>query len=204
MEHALTGTTPRIIVADGFYEKPDEVRLAALGSELMAHPEYHKGYRSTDVPIPEAVQRYFERMLGKKFVKAGKRCAPYRCYQLCVAGDQIVYHSELQSHAAVVFLGLDAPVESGTSFFRSRETGVSAGPTEKDAARLGVDLDELCQKTYDGKLLDRTAWEEVDRVGNVYNRMAIWDASMIHGASCYFGTAPENGRLFEMFFFDME
>jgi len=52
--------------------------------------------------------------------------------------------------------------------------------------------------------LDGTDFEPVDVIGNVYNRLAIFDASSIHSASEYFGTIDENARLWHMFFFDAE
>ncbi|MEZ5448552.1 MAG: hypothetical protein R3E89_05940 [Thiolinea sp.] len=44
----------------------------------------------------------------------------------------------------------------------------------------------------------------MDVIGNVYNRMVIWDARKVHAASAYFGDRIDNSRLFHMFFFDAE
>ena len=52
--------------------------------------------------------------------------------------------------------------------------------------------------------LDGTHFEPVDVMGNVYNRLVIFDASCIHSASQYFGTVIDNSRLWQMFFFDTE
>ena len=52
--------------------------------------------------------------------------------------------------------------------------------------------------------LDSTEFDLVDVVGNVYNRLVLFDAQVIHAASTYFGTTKENGRLFQLFFFDLE
>ena len=52
--------------------------------------------------------------------------------------------------------------------------------------------------------LDGTKWEEIDRIGNKYNRLAIWDAKLIHAASQYFGKNLNDSRLFHMFFFDIK
>ena len=38
--------------------------------------------------------------------------------------------------------------------------------------------------------------------GNVFNRLVIFDARLIHSAGDYFGHNIETGRLFQMFFFD--
>ena len=45
-------------------------------------------------------------------------------------------------------------------------------------------------------------WELVDYVENVYNRCVIFNAKRFHSATQYFGTTPENSRLFQVFFFN--
>lgn len=189
--------SPSILVFDDFYPDPAIKRESALDDDLQEHPELHKGRRGPAQQIPALMQEFFEDSLKATFVDG------YCCYQLCVAGDQLVYHSDQQSHAAVVFLTPGAPPDTGTSFFRSKETGIRWAPTLEMAQERRMSPAELEQRTYGGKLLDRTAWQEVDRVGNVYNRLAIWNAKLIHGATEYFGSTPQDGRLFEMFFFDM-
>ena len=52
--------------------------------------------------------------------------------------------------------------------------------------------------------LDPTEFDVVDVVGNIYNRIVIFNAKFIHSASCYFGTNIDNGRLFQLFFFDIQ
>jgi hypothetical protein len=52
--------------------------------------------------------------------------------------------------------------------------------------------------------LDPTQFDVVDVIGNVYNRLVLFDAQFIHAASCYFGNNISNGRLFQLFFFDFE
>jgi hypothetical protein len=54
-----------------------------------------------------------------------------------------------------------------------------------------------------GAEFDRSRWEEVDRVGNIYNRLVLFDALYAHGASAYFGSSLNDGRLFQNFFFDL-
>ena len=55
--------------------------------------------------------------------------------------------------------------------------------------------------TKDG-FYDATKFELVDSIGNVFNRLFIFDAQHIHAASQYFGTNKEDSRLFHIFFFD--
>jgi predicted heme/steroid binding protein len=188
---------PAITVLDGLYADPLRARAKALESDLEAHPERHKGLRSSDFPIPSLLREIFESVTGP--VGHG-----HSCFQLNIAGEELVYHSDQQRWAAAIYLTPDAPPEGGTSFWRSRHT----------RARSSVDLDRMAGKdgwpsagelevlTYGGALLDRTRWQEVDRVGNVFNRLAIWDARLIHSVSECFGHDRETGRLCQLFFWN--
>ena len=94
------------------------------------------------------------------------------------------------SYAAIVYLTPDAPIDTGTSFYRHRETGA----TESE-------IDTINKEDF----FDPTMWEETDRIANYYNRCVIFDASRYHCASRYFGE-PSNfdkGRVFQVFFFDL-
>lgn len=201
-----------IIVVDHAYFYPEALRADALGTPMTRHPERHKGERGPEEPIDEPHRQLFEHLTGEA-VGSG-----YSCVQLCLAGEPLVYHSDHQRWAAVAFLTPDAPVASGTSFFRSRLTGIERAPDEDVLAdereRMRVlpgdigepawlrDVASLERDTYAGKLLDRTAWEEVDRVGNRFGRLVVWDARLIHAATDYFGSTVLDGRLFRMWFWD--
>ena len=41
-----------------------------------------------------------------------------------------------------------------------------------------------------------------DFIGNVYNRLVIYQGDLFHTSLDYFGTDMHNGRLFQTFFFD--
>jgi hypothetical protein len=70
--------------------------------------------------------------------------------------------------------------------------------------RRRVQDPEQMRKTFgDGAEFDRGRWEEIDRVGNIYNRLVLFDAHLCHGASAYFGDTITNGRLFQNFFFNL-
>ena len=51
---------------------------------------------------------------------------------------------------------------------------------------------------------DLTKWELVDRVGNVFNRLILFNSKRYHMSMDYFGDSKENGRLFQVFFFNTE
>jgi hypothetical protein len=51
---------------------------------------------------------------------------------------------------------------------------------------------------------DYTKWDMVDRVGNVFNRLILYRSENFHVSLDYFGKDKEDGRLFQVFFFNTE
>ena len=145
-----------------------------------------------------------ERILGRKIISWNQRYTGV--FQYCTAEDPIVYHADMQSYAAVVYLTPDAPPETGTTFWRSRNNKVWRSPMQEDLDRLNQDHNTTWYQMFGNppNFYDGTRWEMVDKIGNRYNRLAIWDAKLIHSASQYFGANINDSRLFHMFFFDCE
>lgn len=184
---------PEVVIVDGFLSDPDRVRAIALNQEYH-ESDYHKGKRTPEQHLWTVRREDFSQLLHRDVTKWQEHGMNGR-FQICVAGDTLVYHSDGQSFAAVLFLTPRAPVDCGLSLFRSREFGMRREPQDRP---------DLVHKMYGDRLLDRSAWEEVDRIGNVYNRLVIWDAKLVHSATGYFGHNLETGRLFQIFFFDAE
>jgi hypothetical protein len=182
---------PSFIVLDHFYDNVDEIRELALRQTFEFHPNNHKGKRTEKVFLFDGLKERFESILNHK-IKNWNNYPVNGCFQTCIAGDQLVYHVDIQEYAGLIFLTPDAPPNSGTSFYRSKYTKRN---------KVGLNGDEIVFKN---GFLDSTEFELVDQVGNVYNRLVLFDAQMIHAASNYFGNKLENGRLFQMFFFDLE
>jgi hypothetical protein len=111
-------------------------------------------------------------------------------FQYCTAQDSLVYHNDGQTWAAMIYLNPDAPYCTGTSLFAS-----------KNGARRTTDAN-FSDDVYAGGFYDETKFELVDSIGNVFNRLFIFDAQNIHAASKYFGQTKEDSRLFHIFFFD--
>lgn len=195
---------PAVLAIDNFYTDPMAVRELAL--KLNFNPSgYHKGKRTVDKYIIEGTREKIEQVLGKKIYNWSSQ--PYNgVFQYCTPADPIVYHYDSQRYAAVVFLTPDAPPESGTSFYRhKKEKWLTKDPKEYTGWESQLQFDmfhDAVMGTEHDDYLDGTKWEEVDRIGNKFNRFAMWDAKLIHSATTYFGKSKENGRLFHMFFFD--
>lgn len=181
---------PSFIVIDDFYKHPDKIRDFALKQNFKAHPEYHKGKRTDAVYRFPNLKSRFEEILGCK-IRNWEHYGVNCCFQSCIAGEQLVYHFDEQQYAGIIYLTPDAPPETGTTFYRSKIT---------KNMKLNNDFHVIFKTGF----LDGTQFDVVDVVGNKYNRLVLFDAQMIHAASEYFGNSIENGRLFQMFFFDLE
>lgn len=159
---------------------------------MVSHPKYHKGCRSEECYRFPGLKERFEQLIGREidnFDKYGTN----GCFQYCIEGDQIVYHCDNQEYAGVLFLTPDAPVKSGTRLLRSIHTK-KMKPSNREETEI----------TFAGGFLDESHFETVDTVGNVYNRLVLFASENIHAATAYFGDSKENGRLFQLFFFDLK
>jgi len=183
-------STPSYLIVDNFYEFPDDIRTFALSQTFHLHTNYHKGHRTNDSFHFPGIQKRFESLLGRR-IDNWHKYSTNACFQYCIAGDQLVYHFDFQQYAAIIFLSPNAPPHSGTSLFRSKIT-----------LNMKVSDNEISTVFKHG-YLDSSQFDIVDKIGNVYNRLLIFDAKNIHAASDYFGNSKENGRLFQLFFFDL-
>lgn len=183
---------PRFAVVDNFYKNPDSVRDFALGLNFVEHKSYHKGKRTDECYRFEGLKEAFEKILGVKIINWDKY-GTNGCFQYCIGGDQLVYHCDGQQYAGLLYLSPDAPPQTGTSFYRSKHT-----------KKMKVATDGEHNIVFKNGYLDSTEFDLVDTVGNVYNRLVLFDAKLIHAASEYFGNNVNNGRLFQLFFFDIE
>jgi len=189
-----------VMVVDNFYKDPDAVREYAMKNLTFSPSGYHKGERSHERFILNGTKERFEQIIGRKVTNWEHPEYANGRFQFCVETDPIVYHVDNQTFAAVIFLSPNAPLEAGTATYRSKITGATRFE-EFDTPEFVTTFkgygDEI--SFYDG-----SSFEVVDRVGNVYNRLVIWDAKTIHAATKYYGDDINNSRFFHLFFFDVE
>lgn len=184
----------RAFVVDNFYENPEQIRDFAKRQEYIdgGLGRGFIGKRTKDQFLFPGIKETFESIMGKRITKWEEYGMNGR-FQLNIAGEPVVYHCDDQNYAAMIYLTPDAPPECGTSTFRHRKTGLRHNSEPNITSAFNY-------KTF----LDKTPYDTVDKFGNVYNRLVIFDAGSIHGASEYFGSDFEDGRLWHMFFFDAE
>ena len=190
-------------VVDNFYEDPYALREFAL-QQTYFPGEGAVGSRTRKQFLFEGVKERFEEIMGIKIAEHTENGQGWKDggingrFQTCTAGTPLVYHCDSQQWAGMIYLTPDAPPQCGTSFFRHKETKV------KHNSEINWEIGEGNKVFNQHTFLDGTPYELVDKIGNVFNRLVIFNGGLIHSASEYFGWDIPSSRLFHMFFFDAE
>ena len=188
-----------IVVVDNFYMQPDLVRSYAIHNLKYSESDYHRGKRSDTSFILNGTLERFEEILGRPIYNWNHPEYANGRFQYCTSTDPIVYHVDSQNYAAMVYLTPDAPLQSGTATYKSIHTGKM-----KFNEAQGAEYEKAFKGRSSGlNFYDKTSFELVDNIANVYNRLVLFDAKNIHAAVNYFGDTKENSRFFHLFFFDI-
>lgn len=176
-----------LVIGEDFYTNPDEVRAMALSQPFDVVGNY-PGARTKPMINDSIKNAIGTLLLGAGRVTNWHEESGYTgAFQLCTASDRTWIHADsFNTWAGVCYLTPNAPLSGGTSLYRHKATGNR----------------EFAGDHYEG--YDYTKWEEVDRIGNVYNRIILYRANLFHASVDYFGSTFEDGRLFQTFFFDTE
>lgn len=171
------------IIIDNFLDNPDLVRQSVMQIDFNLTGQY-PGIRSAraDYEYEDYVRKKIETMLNKK-IKEFKLDS--FSFQLCFENDKTWIHMDHDAQwAGVLYLQPSAPVNSGTGIFRHIDSKIYQGPSNHTSI---VDTD----------------WELITLIGNVYNRLVLYRASLYHRSLISgFGNSKETGRLTQVFFFD--
>lgn len=202
--------TPSVIVVDEFFHDPDEVRSLALAQQYGSDLRFFKGLRTHERFLWPNLREEFGRLLGRPVTEWLGHGAN-GVFQQTDHDDPLVWHHDTQGYAAAVYLTPDAPPGTGTSFWRDRICGCRRRPTHPlETARLGSTeavkaAEDVVYDSYN--LTNGDNWELIESVAGLYNRLVIWDASLIHSATSYTDFSEERAastRLVQLFFFDAE
>jgi hypothetical protein len=178
-----------IWVVDNFYANPHAVREFALQQQYEDQSDWYKGRRTFQQFFVPGTKEAFEKIMDIK-IREWETHGMCGRFQYCTAQDDLVYHHDSQTWAAMIYLTPNAPYCAGTSLYAA-----------KNGARRTSDIN-FNDDVFAGGFYDQTKFDLVDSVGNIFNRLFIFDAQNIHAASQYFGQTKEDSRLFHIFFFD--
>ena len=207
-----------LMVIDNFYTNALETRNHILTQEFKVRGNY-PGQRTVshaNQHLKEMIQGYIQHFAGKiidwpmpssadndgpingstNAKNKNKNNDTYNgAFQYTTSRDRTWIHNDgWNNWGGVLYLTPNAPVNSGTGIFRFKD-----GTRTVDEAEARGN-----KKIIDENSQDYNKWELVDKVGNVFNRLVLFNSKQYHASLDYFGTNKENGRLFQVFFFSTE
>ena len=193
-----------LIVVDNFYQNAMNTRKFILSQEFLVKGNF-PGKRTISYAtqtIKDQIEKYVSPFAGKitnfPCPKADNSDADkiYNgSFQYTTSRDRSWIHTDSWNNwAGVIFLTPDAPLSSGTAFYKFYDGSM----TINDSSLLQSN-DETNNSSQ-----DLTKWELADTVGNVFNRLVLFNSKRFHMSMDYFGDSKENGRLFQVFFFTTE
>ena len=188
-----TDNEPTIVVVDNFLENPDEIRELALSMSDEYKKRGSVGIRSKPYPYGDIYRPIFEKLLGIKTDDsewAGDG-GTHGCYQWSPAETGQVVHCDATDWAGIIFLSPDAPPRTGTWLMKHKETGKKMRQEGLEDVFIGNQAQ-----------WDTHPFEKIDDIGNVYNRLILWNGRHLHTAGSYFGESIDNSRLYQVFFFN--
>jgi len=189
-----------LIIVDDFFEDPDSVRKFALSIPYDFIADY-PGMRTRGVNELQSIElkSKFEKILDRSITRwdifdGDSKKHMNTCYQLCLQTDTTWIHHDYTDWAAVVYLTPNPDLDSGTGFFRHKETGVSVWDRDNPETDFN--------RTDD--MYDIDKWQLIAEVKNRYNRMILYRADQYHRSLIPgFGNNYLNGRLTQVFFFNL-
>jgi len=193
-----------LIVIDNFYANSIETRDYVLTQEFKVRGNY-PGQRTQSFAnqhLKDIIQEYVLPYGGKitdfpmpNETNKDNNNIYNGAFQYTTSRDRSWVHIDgINNWAGVLFMTPDAPLSGGTAFYKFY-----------DGTSCKQDMEILDNKTETDKFSqDLTKWQMVDNVGNVFNRLILFNSNRFHMSQDYFGDSKENGRLFQVFFFSTE
>tara|TARA_B110000858_G_C17769657_1_gene458911 strand:- start:200 stop:1498 length:1299 start_codon:yes stop_codon:yes gene_type:complete len=188
-----------LIVIDNFYNNAYEVRKFVLSQKFKVRGNY-PGQRTLSFAsddLKNMIETYIFPSEGKIVNwRSTKEENNYNgAYQYTTSRDRSWIHCDgANTWAGVLYMTPNAPPGSGTGFYQFND----GSRTQKEVK------DKKIEKIVGECSQDVTKWRLVDKIGNIFNRLILFNSTQYHTSMDYFGTNKENGRLFQVFFFDTE
>lgn len=186
------------IIIDDFYSNPDEVRSFALKQNFDTIGNF-PGARTEPI-LNDNTKDYINKHIAPVHgdIDWVNNKQYNGSFQYTTKRDSSWIHAdEFNEWAGVLYLTPNAPLKGGTGIFKHIETGLYKIPRLSNG-----DIDRKLADLIYADANDLSKWEVVDVIGNVYNRLVIYQGDLFHTSLDYFGTNINNGRLFQTFFFD--
>lgn len=191
------------LVINGFLDFPKEEREKALAQKYEAVER--GGFSYPGICLTSDYQATSEAaniadLMGQKLKP---HAMMYRRYLEDELGPTYI-HSDLHlaHYTAILFLNKSHQCDGGTAFWKHKEYGWDAHPTEEQIRAKGLEpTPELFAKLHqDG--FDETKWEMTELIDMKFNRLFVFHAPKFHSRYPFkpFGDKTLNARLIKVYF----
>lgn len=176
---------PSYTVIDNFYNNPIDVRNFGL-TTITKNNEYSNSKMNL-----QYYKQVFESMLGYKIdnLDKYKNNGQFICN---ISNDPISINTQDNQYGAIVFLTQNASFNTGITLYSSKQTN-----------KMTIEESEKTTIFKSGEQ-NTTEFETVDIIGNIFNRVVIFNTKIFHSISHNFGNNVNDGRLIQIFYFDLE
>jgi hypothetical protein len=199
-----------VLVLENFLQMPTIVREWAINQKYYTAKEFSEMQgKHTDWPgkrtlhVSDLDQEYANIVLSRIANIAtshyGLKNISIRSYfQVSTKddGDSWIHQDNNVKLAAILYLNVDAPLNSGTTLYKCKDV------VRWESFMSNVEgyntLKSINQK--DNKQLYEELFEPKDIIGNVFNRLVLYPGTEYHKSNEYFGDSVQNGRLTQVFF----
>lgn len=181
---------PAVVIVDDFLPNPDEVRQFALNQEFATKGNY-PGLRTNSFATLEH-KLAFERIMGRRITYWPDQYNG--SFQITTGQNRSWIHRDMTDYSAIIYLTPDGPPNGGTLVYRHKDLKI-----ERDSEGTPEQIKQMNEDSN-----NENNWDVVDKIGYKYNRIVIFTGRRSHKSDQYFGSTREDGRLFQLFFFNLE
>lgn len=179
-------------IIDNIYENPEEVREYALIQSYEAH-NYHPGIRTNSIYMQPELYTFIE----KVFLSYDLKVTDVDNYfQYNTADETTWIHHDNQNYngentyAGIIYLTPNAPIPGGTAMYKYIDGNMD---------RLDTEILQN-KKSITANSKDSSKWIKTTKLGNIFNRLIIYNSSNYHSSMEYFGNNIQDARLMQLLF----
>lgn len=171
---------PSLIVIENFYENPDEVREYALQQRYTYDANEYPGKRTINKYYPENIHNTFKTILAPYYSNVNlEQNTSNGEFQITNKNDKSWIHMDLSDDKSSTC----KKVISGVCYLTPN------APLDSGT-------------TFYKKDLSNNEYIQTDVIHNKYNRLILFDGTIFHMSSKYFGTTDNDSRLTQVFFLE--
>lgn len=176
-----------MLVIDNFYENPLAVREFALSQKIDINGNF-PGKRTISFSSDE-LKNELQKII-EPYGEIDEMYIPINNIDINNTGSFFIntsitaipwIHNDSYNYSAIIYLTPDSPIESGTTILKSINSSIELKTTR----------------------FDITKWKIIDKIGNKFNRILIFDCRQYHVPSSYFGINNIDGRLTQVIWFNI-